>query len=51
MTEHEGPMTDDAAQQAEEPPQRVDRRTWVTLGLFAVFFIAFATCANQFLFR
>lgn len=35
----------------DEGPEDVPMNTWVTLGLFAAFVVAFGTCASTFLFK
>lgn len=35
----------------EEGPERLPMNTWVTLGLFAAFVVAFGTCASSFMFK
>ncbi|SJN10820.1 hypothetical protein FM113_10210 [Leucobacter sp. 7(1)] len=35
----------------EEGPEKLPMNTWVTLGLFAAFVVAFGTCASSFMFN
>jgi len=36
---------------AEESPENLPPKAWVTIGLFAVFVVGFSSCAGLFLFR
>lgn len=46
------PAASSAAAEAEsEHPEKLPMGTWVTLSMFAVFVIAFGTCASTFLFN
>lgn len=48
LASHEAMDVDSAV---DEGPEDVPMNTWVTLGLFAAFVVAFGTCASTFLFR
>ncbi|GAA1629091.1 hypothetical protein [Leucobacter chromiireducens] len=35
----------------DDGPEKLPMNTWVTLGLFAAFVVAFGTCASSFMFN
>ncbi|KAM9866892.1 hypothetical protein ACIFOC_00213 [Leucobacter aridicollis] len=43
--------TQPAAELVDDNPEQVPAKAWVTMGLFAVFVIAFGTCASTFMFN
>ncbi len=43
--------TQPAAEVVDDNPEQVPAKAWVTMGLFAVFVIAFGTCASTFMFN
>ncbi|KIP52805.1 hypothetical protein [Leucobacter komagatae] len=49
-----GEADSDAAVDAtvgDDNPENVPAKAWVTMGIFAVFVIAFGTCASNFMFN
>lgn len=49
--EAEGSQVQEEAPVADEHPEHVPVNAWVTMGIFAVFVIAFGTCASTFMFN
>ncbi|KAM9861726.1 hypothetical protein ACI1US_02424 [Leucobacter sp. BZR 635] len=41
----------DSAAAEDDGPEHVPANAWVTMGIFAVFVIAFGTCASTFMFN
>lgn len=47
----DSPAVVDADAVEDDGPENVPANAWVTMGIFAVFVIAFGTCASNFMFN